>query len=123
MSVTIRLSRIGKTRSPAFKIVAATTRDKMDGRAIEVLGHYNPSHNPPLLKIDKGKIDEWKKKGAIISPAVAELVEDKYEFKPYTRQNEMKDDDDKAKEIAENAAVVEEVEAGKVAAAEETPIE
>jgi len=119
MSVTIRLSRIGKTGSPAFKIVAANTRDKADGKAIEILGHYNPSHNPPLFKIDKKAFEAWKKNGAMVSTAVQELVEDKYEFKPYTRQNEAKEDEGKEASSEEAATETEtEKASGEVVEAE-----
>ena len=90
MSVTIRLARIGKRNAPAYKIVVANTRDKRNGRFLDVLGHYNPSHNPVLLDIDTKKIDEWKGKGAMITDAVTKLVDGTYEFTPYTRQNEEK---------------------------------
>ncbi len=88
MSVTIRLAQIGKTNSPAFKVVVSNTRDKRNGRFLDILGHYNPSNNPVLLDIDKKKYEEWKGKGAMVTSAVEQLVEGKYEFTPYTRQNE-----------------------------------
>ncbi|OGC47622.1 30S ribosomal protein S16 [candidate division WWE3 bacterium RIFCSPHIGHO2_01_FULL_42_13] len=88
MSVTIRLAQIGKTNSPAFKVVVSNTRDKRNGKFLDILGHYNPSNNPVLLEIDKKKYEEWKGKGAMVTSAVEQLVEGKYEFTPYTRQNE-----------------------------------
>ena len=75
MSVTIRLARIGKRNAPAYKVVVANTRDKRNGRFLEVLGHYNPSNNPVLLEIDTKKVDEWKGKGAMISDAVTKLID------------------------------------------------
>ncbi|MBT6401325.1 30S ribosomal protein S16 [candidate division WWE3 bacterium] len=92
MSVTIRLARIGKRNAPAYKVVVANTRDKRNGRFLEVLGHYNPSNNPVLLEIDTKKVDEWKGKGAMISDAVTKLIDGTYEYQPYTRQNEDKGD-------------------------------
>ncbi len=88
MSVKIRLSKIGKTNAPAFRIVVAQTRDKRNGKPLDVLGHYNPSHTPALFDIDKEKYQEWIEKGAQVTDAVVELVEGTYEFQPYTRQNE-----------------------------------
>ena len=55
---------------------------------MDILGHYNPSSNPVLLDIDKKKYEDWKRKGAMSTSAVEKLVEGKYEFIPYTRQNE-----------------------------------
>lgn len=88
MSVTIRLARIGKRNAPSFKVVVSNTRDKRNGRFLDVLGHYNPSHNPVLLDLDIKKVDEWKSNGAIVSAAVEKLIDGTYEFQPYTRQNE-----------------------------------
>jgi small subunit ribosomal protein S16 len=90
MSVKIRLARIGKKNAPAYKIVVANTRDKRNGKALDVVGHYNPSHNPQLLEIDKKKYEDWIKKGAQVTDAVKGLVDGTYQFEAYTRQNEEK---------------------------------
>lgn len=100
MQTRIRLARIGKRNAPAFKIVVANKRDKLTGRYLEVLGHYNPSSNPQTFDIDKKKYEGWLSKGAKPTKAVEKLVEGKYEFVPYTRQNE--EDKDKKEEKKEN---------------------
>lgn len=84
----IRLAKIGKKNAPAFKIVVANTRDKRNGRSLDVLGHFNPSHKPELFEIDKDKYEEWISKGAQVTDAVKDLVAGEYKFEPYTRQNE-----------------------------------
>jgi small subunit ribosomal protein S16 len=91
MSVTIRLARIGKKNSPAYKVVVSNTKSKRNGKYLDVLGHFNPSHNPSLLQIDKENMDSWVKKGALITTAVDNLVKGNYNFEPYTRQNEKKE--------------------------------
>ncbi|MBI2414483.1 30S ribosomal protein S16 [candidate division WWE3 bacterium] len=91
MSITIRLARIGKTNSPAYKVVVSNTRTKRNGEYLDVLGHFNPSHNPSLLQIDKTKMEDWVKKGAMITDSVNKLVKGEYTFTPYTRQNEKKE--------------------------------
>ncbi len=101
MSVTIRLARIGKRNAPAYKVVVANTRDKRNGRFLDVLGHYNPSHTPPLLSIDKKKYKEWKGKGALSTDAVEKLIAGKYEFVPYTRQNEEKKEKKEVEETSD----------------------
>lgn len=103
MAIKIRLSKIGKRNAPAFRVVVAQERDKRNGKPLEVLGHFNPSHKPVLLNIDNDKYQEWVEKGAQPTKAVEELVEGKYEFQPYTRQNEAKKDGDEPKaEAAES---------------------
>ena len=101
MSVTIRLAKIGKRNAPAFKVVVANTRDKRNGKFLDIVGHYNPTHSPVLLEMDKKKIKEWQEKGAMTTDAVTKLLEGKYEFQPYTRQNEVQDDT-KQREVSDN---------------------
>lgn len=83
MSVSIRLTKIGRKNAPAFRLVVANTRDKRDGRYIERIGSYNPSDNPPFFQYDKDKYEKWVKEGAIVSKAVQELIEGTYTFKDY----------------------------------------
>ena len=83
MSVSIRLSRVGKRNAPSFKVVAATTRSKRNGVYLELLGHYNPSTNPIQKNIDMEKYQAWVNKGAIVSPAVEAIIKDQYKFVPY----------------------------------------
>lgn len=98
MSVTIRLAKVGKRNAPSYKIVVSNTRDKRNGKYLDVLGHYNPSHNPPLYSVDKEKYDQWKSKGALSSDAVENLIEGTYEFKPYNpkQTNESEENTDSA---------------------------
>jgi len=85
MSVTIRLARTGRINLPSYKVVVSTTKDKRNGRYLEILGHYNPSAHPVEFKLDKEKMEYWKKNGALTSTAVTQLIEGKYSFKPYVR--------------------------------------
>ena len=42
MAVKLRLTRVGKTKQPQYRIVAADSRSPRDGRFIEIIGQYNP---------------------------------------------------------------------------------
>ncbi len=42
MSVRIRLTRVGATKQPTYRLVVADSRSARDGRAIDTIGHYNP---------------------------------------------------------------------------------
>ncbi|NLT29411.1 MAG: 30S ribosomal protein S16, partial [Propionibacterium sp.] len=42
MAVKIRLKRLGKIRSPHYRIVVMDARAKRDGKAIEEIGKYHP---------------------------------------------------------------------------------
>lgn len=72
MSVKIRLSVIGKTNAPYFRIVAIDSRKKRDGEALEILGTYNP-HTGKLIQFSEERINDWVSKGAIVSDAVKKL--------------------------------------------------
>jgi len=48
-----------------------------DGRAIEIIGYYNPTKDPHLLEIDKEKAIYWLGKGAKPSKAVGVLFKKK----------------------------------------------
>lgn len=72
--VKIRLARGGRKKRPFFRIVAADSRMKRDGRFLEVLGHYNPISNPKELKINTERVDYWISEGAQMSQTVTNLV-------------------------------------------------
>ena len=72
--VAIRLRRIGSNRRPAYRVVVADSRSPRDGRFIEILGHYNPLTNPPTVKIDREKAQQWIAKGAQPSNTVKKLL-------------------------------------------------
>jgi ribosomal protein S16 len=55
-------------------VVVADSRAARDGRFIEVIGHYNPLTNPPLIKIEAEKAVAWIKKGAQPSNTVKHLL-------------------------------------------------
>lgn len=83
MAVKIRLAKVGRRNAPAFKIVATNRSTKRYGHFLDILGHYNPSHNPPSFNLDEEKLNEWVQKGAQVSDAVKQLQEGTYKFKPY----------------------------------------
>jgi small subunit ribosomal protein S16 len=75
MAVKLRLTRVGKTKQPQYRIVAADSRSPRDGRFIEILGHYNPRTEPSTLKIDNDKVVKWLADGAQPTDRVRKLLE------------------------------------------------
>ena len=75
MAVKLRLTRVGKTKQPQYRVIAADSRRARDGRFIEILGHYNPRTEPSYLKIDNDKAVEWLLKGAQPTERVKKLLE------------------------------------------------
>ena len=74
MAVKLRLTRVGKTKQPQYRIVATDSRSPHDGRFIEILGHYNPLTDPSTLVVDQAKVDKWLAQGAQPSERVAKLL-------------------------------------------------
>jgi small subunit ribosomal protein S16 len=73
MSVRIRLTRVGATKQPAYRVVVADGRSARDSRAIETIGHYNPRTEPIELNVDADKAKAWLAKGAQPSDTVVRL--------------------------------------------------
>jgi small subunit ribosomal protein S16 len=74
MAVRIRLTRVGATKQPTYRVVVADARSARDSRAIETIGHYNPRTEPIELNIDAEKANAWIAKGAQPSDTVARLL-------------------------------------------------
>lgn len=72
MAVKVRLSRIGKTNAPFYRVVAVDSRKKRDGEALEILGTFNPLTNE-LVQFNNERIDAWIKLGAIPTDSVKKL--------------------------------------------------
>jgi small subunit ribosomal protein S16 len=74
MSVRIRLTRVGASKQPSYRVVATDRRSPRDGRSLEILGHYNPRTEPLTLVLDLAKVDAWIAKGAQPSDVVGKLI-------------------------------------------------
>lgn len=74
MAVHIRLTRVGATRRPAYRVIAIDSRRSRDGRALEILGFYDPLSNPITVKLDDERIANWVARGARPSAAVQRLM-------------------------------------------------
>jgi small subunit ribosomal protein S16 len=71
--VRIRLRRVGATKQPSYRIVAADKESPRDGRFIEILGHYNPRTQPATIQMKEDRIYDWISKGAQPSDSVMQL--------------------------------------------------
>ena len=74
MAVRIRLTRVGATKRPAYRVVAIDKRRARDGRAIEILGFYDPLTDPATVRLDTERIQAWIGKGAQPSDTVVKLM-------------------------------------------------
>jgi small subunit ribosomal protein S16 len=117
----IRLRRVGAIRQPHYRIVVADSRSPRDGRFIESLGHYNPLTDPATIQIDITKYEDWKKKGAQPTNAVASLVKQFNRLErqataagdtaqPVSRRTRTASGRGMTQQVAQEAQAVEEVE-------------
>lgn len=74
MAVRIRLTRVGATKRPAYRVIAIDKRRSRDGRALEILGFYDPLTEPATVQLDTERINAWIGKGAQPSDTVAKLM-------------------------------------------------
>ncbi len=74
MAVKIRLKRLGKIRSPHYRIVVADSRTKRDGRAIEEIGKYHPKNDPSVIEVNSERAQYWLSVGAQPTEAVVALL-------------------------------------------------
>ncbi|MGH8872286.1 MAG: 30S ribosomal protein S16 [Acidimicrobiia bacterium] len=74
MAVKMRLMRMGKKKSPSYRVVVVDGRAPRDGRYIEQIGRYDPKQEPSLVEIDNEKATSWLSKGAQPTEAVEKLL-------------------------------------------------
>ena len=74
MAVRIRLKRMGKVRTPFYRIVVCDSRTKRDGRVIEEIGTYNPKTDPSTIHVDSERALHWLGVGAQPSTPVAAIL-------------------------------------------------
>ena len=74
MAVKIRLKRMGKIRSPHYRIVVADSRTKRDGRAIEEIGRYVPTEHPSIIEVNHERAQYWLSVGAQPTEQVLALL-------------------------------------------------
>lgn len=71
MSAVIRLKRLGTKKKPHQRIVVIDSRKGRDMKALEELGYYDPTKNPPFGNLKKERILHWLKVGAKPSSTVS----------------------------------------------------
>ncbi len=70
----IRLRRQGAKARPFYRLVVIDKRAARDGRALEVVGHYDPAVQPEMLRANVERIEHWVSKGAQLSDTVRTLL-------------------------------------------------
>jgi len=70
----IRLARFGAKKKPTYRVVVIEKDKARDGRAVEVVGYYDPRKQPAVIELKPDRIEHWLKVGAKPSDTVARLL-------------------------------------------------
>jgi small subunit ribosomal protein S16 len=70
--LTIRLSRIGKKNKPMYRLIISEKARDPYGKALEILGSYNPASK--VLDVKKDRVEHWLKQGSGMSATVNNLL-------------------------------------------------
>ena len=73
MAVKLRLKRTGAKKAPRYRIVAADSRSRRDGRDIETIGWINPTTEPETVYVNMEKALDWLRVGAQPSDTVRNI--------------------------------------------------
>ena len=71
----IRLARFGAKKKPFYRVVVIEKERARNGRALEVVGHYNPLTTPPQVMLKHERVEHWTRHGAQLSDTVKRLVQ------------------------------------------------
>jgi len=74
VAVKIRLVRLGKIRTPGYRIVVADSKKARNGLKIEEIGRYSPASDPSLIEVNSDRAQHWLKTGAQPTPAVEAIL-------------------------------------------------
>ncbi|HIW30223.1 MAG TPA: 30S ribosomal protein S16 [Candidatus Luteococcus avicola] len=117
MATKIRLKRLGKIRSPHYRIVVMDSRTKRDGRAIEEIGIYHPKNEPSVIQVNSERAQYWLGVGAQPTEAVVAIFKRSGDWQKFTGDTSPSGIDpqpEKADKIARfNAALAEADDAPK----------
>ena len=68
----LRLKRLGKKRSPSYRLVIMENTSRRNGRPVEEVGYYNPMTKN--YKFDTDKIKKWLNYGVQPTETVLSLL-------------------------------------------------
>ncbi len=75
--ITVRLARVGTSKTPFYRIVVTDSRAKRDGRHLENIGTYDPraKEGATSFVIDRARLAHWRGFGAQLSTEVSNLLD------------------------------------------------
>jgi len=70
----IRMARFGAKKKPTYRVVVIDKERARNSRSVEVVGLYNPVSQPPVVNLNRERIEYWMKNGAQPSDTVTRLM-------------------------------------------------
>ncbi len=74
MAVKIKLMRLGKIRTPHYRIVVADARSARNSKQIEEIGRYSPISEPSFIQVKSDRVQYWLGVGAQPTEAVEAIL-------------------------------------------------
>ncbi len=74
MAVKIKLMRLGKIRTPHYRIVVADARSARNSKQIEEIGRYSPVAEPSFIQVKSDRVQYWLGVGAQPTEAVEAIL-------------------------------------------------
>lgn len=74
MAVKLRLKRMGAKQAPFYRVVAADSRSRRDGRVLATVGTYNPITEPAQITINEELALELLSNGAQPTDTVRNIL-------------------------------------------------
>jgi len=68
----LRLKRIGRKKSPFYRLVIMENQNRRNGHAIEEVGYYNPITKE--FRFNENKVLKWLNYGSIPTQTVLDLL-------------------------------------------------
>jgi small subunit ribosomal protein S16 len=65
---------MGAKKKPFYRVVVVEQRHPRDGSFVEIVGHYNPTTNPPQVELKMDRVHHWLACGAQPSETVHSLL-------------------------------------------------
>lgn len=72
--VRIRMQKVGRPKTPHFRVVAVDARKARDAASLEILGHYHPKEKINKLTINVERLNYWLSQGAQTSDTLRTVL-------------------------------------------------
>jgi small subunit ribosomal protein S16 len=72
--VRLRMQKVGRPKTPHFRIVAIDSRKARDAAGLEILGHYHPKQTAQKVTVNAERLKFWLSQGAQASDTLRTVL-------------------------------------------------